>query len=48
MDVYQQPLVSCMSLHSNHQTEKKKTFLSDDCHVMTCMKPVVADKHPCY
>ena len=46
MDVYLQPLVSYTSFHGNPQAEKD--FLPDDCRVMMCMKPMVADKHPYY
>ena len=30
------------------QSSDRKAFLPDDCCVKTFMKPLVADKHPCY
>ena len=47
MDASIRPLISCTSLPGDHPAEKK-LFMSEDCRLIMCIKPMVVDKHPFY
>ena len=57
MNAYLRPFVSGTSIHGNPLAENRdfreiekriSLFLSDDCRLLTYMKPIVADRHLCY